>query len=1737
MSSVDDRIVNMQFNNKQFLTGATESQKALEGLDKTLANTGNSKGLTTMGSAVDQVAGRFSALQVAGVTALATIVSKATSAGLNMVKSLTISPIMDGFREYELNLKSVQTIMANTGEPIKKVNTYLNELNHYSDQTIYNFSQMSDAIGKFTAAGVKLPAATDAIKGMANTAALTGASSMQLNSAMYQMSQALASGTIKLMDWNSLVNANMGTQNMQKALMATNRTLDDNGALMDESIKQYGTFRDSLTSGWLTAETFTKTMKVMAGQTTDTGETVAFTVEQLQKMGYAKDAAKELHRLSAASIESATKIKSFTQLLDVVKESVGSGFAQVFQNLFGNLKEAGTLWTTVGTKITDAVGGMFTSVNSVLAGWKKLGGYTATWNAFGNIFQTIGNLLHPFVAAFQAILPASGQAGKGLADASKGFETATEWIEKASRGAEVLTPILVAVAKGIKFAFSSIGDVVGLIKPVIGSLDQLRDLFKNFKMTDINLSNILSFSGDVAGGAADMAKDIVAGIAEGLKNVSFGDIQSAVSGVATSIIDAFKSALGIHSPATEMIPIGVNVVLGIFEGIQTAVTWLFNGIAALGAGITDAFQQLFGGMDSLDIAALMNAIFTGGFLLAARSMMKSFGSIADGVNGLLTSVGDSLNNFTEALGTQAKTELIKSYAIAIGVLAASLLILSFVPQDKLIKSLSAMGVMLTLLVGSLFALGKVQSQMNIGLIAASLLLISAAMINLATAVVILGSQDFNSLAKGLGAMAVMLALLVGSLFALSKIKGSIEGMAGSILVIAIALNMLAGAIALLGSMNLKTLGKGLGAIAIGLGLMVGAMLTMDKMKGSVEGLAGSILIMSAALILMATAVGMLGNMDMGTLAKGFAAMAIGLGIMVAAVMVMSGNSAGVLAAAGAMVLMATALNMLVGVILILGAAPWDVVAKGLLFVAAALGVFLLAGLGAMYVAPGLLALGVSLALIGAALFLAGAGMLAFGTGFALLAAAGVAGVAILVAAFNAFIAMLPSIAIQMAAAFVAFLEAIAKAAPRIRDAMSKIFAEMLGVVKDAIPEIVDLVIELMDNIFKAIKNYVKRLGELFSLIIKTILNVLRKAIPDVVDAGTDIALKLLEGIRAKLPKFLEVGGDIIVEFIKGIGKQAIKITEAAAETILDFIKGLTKAIEKYDDQFRDAGLEMALAIANGMSGGLLGRGFEIVKSAAESLANALPGWMKKVLGINSPAKETIPIGEFAAEGVAVGLVNSMKKVAGAATEVGTTVGKSIATGINNSVIQAIAATTALVNAVVVTGQDAINQLHNQELQQIGAADFEQRIADFERQKSDAQNRVAERARAQADRKDKEAERAKAQAERLEERAKKAKKESEAEYKRLMALAKEQQKHADKLRAAAKEQNAAAKAQEKAANQAQKAADKAQKAADKQREAAEKLSQQRQDAEAWASMSAFDRVKSAYGDQLKAQGAYDSASMRLAQLQSQRAKLLENGVTKKERAEIKKLNGAIKDTKSAIGQLGNALDAAKARAAALFQAFIEEERGLLQNRIKGLQEERAAYEANVKWQEAYDAANNETRAAMLEARAKDAEARATQANKDADAAIQDANDLMERAAQLGPANADLAKSLIEQANGMVDRAEAMAQAAQDAADRARDDRKQAKDLLEQAKQENATPSDTPSSGGSVITPSRSVLEDAANVIDRYAASLAQAEEAMAASQTIVQFTQTNNSPEALSASEIYRKTKNILSIAELKMGAP
>lgn len=396
---VDERIVSMQFDNKHFEKNVSTTMSTLDKLKAKLDFKGASKGLedvgtaankidmSSLGRAVETVRVKFSALDVMAVTALTNITNQAMRTGQNMIKALTIDPIKTGLSEYETQINAIQTILANTeskGTTLDDVNGALDELNKYADQTIYNFTEMTRNIGTFTAAGVGLNESVSAIKGIANLAAVSGSSSQQASTAMYQLSQALAAGRVSLMDWNSVVNAGMGGQVFQDALKRTAKAM---GTDVDAIIGKYGSFRESLTQGeWLTTDVLTKTLEQFTMSAKEGSDEWKEFKKTLMDDGYTEAQAEEILKLANTATDAATKVKTFSQLWDTLKETAQSGWTQTWELIFGDFEEAKELFSGLYQKLSAIIEAGSNVRNAILG--KALGG--SKWDDFTKKIEGAG---------------------------------------------------------------------------------------------------------------------------------------------------------------------------------------------------------------------------------------------------------------------------------------------------------------------------------------------------------------------------------------------------------------------------------------------------------------------------------------------------------------------------------------------------------------------------------------------------------------------------------------------------------------------------------------------------------------------------------------------------------------------------------------------------------------------------------------------------------------------------------------------------------------------------------------------------------------------------------------------------------------------------------------------------------------------------------------------------------------------------------------------------------------------------------------------------------------------------------------------------------------------------------------------------------------------------------------------------------------------------------------------------
>lgn len=376
---VDERIVSMQFDNRHFERNVSTTMSTLDKLKQKLNLSGAYKGLedvnaaaknvslSPIGNAAETVGLKFNAMYSMADQAMRNITNSAMASGKRIVSALTIDPVKTGFKEYETQINAVQTILANTeskGTTIDQVNDALEALNRYADKTIYNFTEMTRNIGTFTAAGVDLDTSVNAIQGIANLAAVSGSTSQQASTAMYQLSQALSSGTVKLMDWNSVVNAGMGGEVFQNALKETARV---HGIEIDNMIKSEGSFRETLKNGWLSSEILTETLSKFTMATEGLTEAeIEANREKLRSIGYTEEQIESIFKLGNTATNAATKVKTLTQLWDVMKEAAQSGWAQTWKLIVGDFEEAKALFTPLADFFTGVINNISEARNKLL---------------------------------------------------------------------------------------------------------------------------------------------------------------------------------------------------------------------------------------------------------------------------------------------------------------------------------------------------------------------------------------------------------------------------------------------------------------------------------------------------------------------------------------------------------------------------------------------------------------------------------------------------------------------------------------------------------------------------------------------------------------------------------------------------------------------------------------------------------------------------------------------------------------------------------------------------------------------------------------------------------------------------------------------------------------------------------------------------------------------------------------------------------------------------------------------------------------------------------------------------------------------------------------------------------------------------------------------------------------------------------------------------------------------------
>ena len=1257
---VDEKIVKMSVDNAGFMSKVRETLSGLTNLSKgadkikgvDMSKTEN--GVRGIGKAVDSVKmsglsngvetvkAKFSALNAVAISVLSNIANRAVSAGASLVKGLTIEPAMQGLQMYENKLTSIQTILANTQgkENLGSVTKSLDELNQYANKTVYSFQDMTTNMGTFTAAGVDLKTAQTAIKGIGNLAASSGSSTQQAGTAMYQLSQAIASGKVSLMDWNSVVNAGMGGKKFQTALQA-------NAKAMGKNVDASKSFRDSLQDGWLTTDVLMKTLNQFAND--------------------------------KAMLKAATQVKTFSALMDTLQDEMKSGWANTWELVFGDFNEAPKLWT----KVSDVLGGAVTKSanarNSMLKDFNDLGGHDEAISGLGQMFTNLGKILGVVQKAFRDVFPP--MTGLKLAEIATSFSNlmidmkpsaaTLSKIGQAAKGLFSIFDIGIKVVKLLWNAFTALlPDSLGG-----GFLDLAAKVGKTISQFDKGFNPTKKFSGGL-----DMVSKAANGFGKAIGTVLdwFGKFLSGVSSVGKVLGDilgpavqkiggafgkffkglSFKDVLGAGGIGGLLLA-GKNLgkVSDTIEGFGDKIKGLFKTDPAQ-LKFLEQFKDILKNFSVQIKAASLLEIGVAVLALAKAMQMigkLSFQDISKGLEVIaislvgMTKALDAIGNIKMNGSSMKAAILIGAVATAILVLSGALKVIAGIKASSLAKAMLGLAGTMVVLVAGVNALSKAGGKMKTS--SFQLVALAVAVVGLSAGLKILASIKASSLAKGLLGMAAALAELAIFVKVVNNTKMSPTTSAG-VLVVSAAMVVMAGALKILAGIKATSMAKGL--LTIG-GLLAEIAIFAKAINGGKLALASvGMVAVALALNMMIPPIAAFGAMSLKSLAKGLGTIAVALAAMVIA---MQGASTGLVGAAS-IVLVAGALNMLVVPIEAIGHMSLGDIAKGLGGLAAGLAIIAVAGIAMTAGSVGLLAFAVAVGALGLAIGAIGTGIAAFVAAIAKLADMTSKSIANVIDNFNHLLGgvaqIIPNLVKIVVNAVLAMADGIAKAAPRLAEDFLSLIQGLLTAVNNHIGEIVALGLSIVTNL----------------------INGIAQGIGPLIDAATNLVINFINGFAESIRD----NGPELVTAVLGLVESVLEIVVNALTQVADILLGWTglpfakwgqDATNSLRSTFKisDVGAEQTQNYVNAINGGADGThtaALNIVRSYIAGLSGAKQQAVVQAIASGMSYKDALRSTNPAIAGAAKSMgqttwTNAKKDLKG----VGGTTGSSYVTGVRS----------------------------------------------------------------------------------------------------------------------------------------------------------------------------------------------------------------------------------------------------------------------------------------------------------------------------------------------------------------------------------------------------------------------------------------------------------------------------------------
>jgi len=987
MSSIDERVVEMKFDNKQFAKGTADSISALDKLKSALNLDGVTKGLSNLdaagknfnlnnlSSSVDTLASHFEGLRAVALGALIAIGAKVVTLGQQIVTNLTnnlTSGARDGFKEYEVQINAIATILGNVkskGEDLASVNAALDVLNQYSDKTIYNFTEMVSGIKTLTNSGVGLQKGVEVVKGFANAAALAGVSSEKMAAGMeFGLNQAITKGYLGVQDFVSIQDV-VGEQ-FRNSLMETARL---HGTNVDDIIAKNGSFRDSLSEGWVTSQVLMDTLSKFTGELSD---------EQLRSMGYTDAQIVGIQEMARTAVDAATKVRTWTQLIGTVAEVVGSGWATTWRTVIGDTEEAAKVFTILSDSIGAFISESNNARNAQAQIWSDMGGRDAIVQTIVNVFAALNGVLNPIKQAWGEVFPPT--LGATLAKISKAIQVFTAGLVLSADGQQRVHDVAKILFTALKFGFDVISTLVEVGAFLVGVVFKLAGAFLGLLGPVIDFVTALAIGDNAAAKSTGKFFDLTSVLAwlttyainpliAGINWLSdaFGKLMKGDPAAwAAKARSAFSGLIGMGENAANVWSKVVGFFKKVWEFIAPMVSGMKDGLKGLGKSIESAFSDIDWNM----VIAGINT----GFLAMIILSIKKYFDTASGFISSFTGMFDGVSGALKGLQQDLQAGALIKIAIAIGLLALALVALSQVNPNNLGPAIGAIAAMTVSLVGAMKLMDQFitdEGTDRIAKLSGVLILLSVALYIMSVAVAKLAVLDMDKMAASTGALVVMLYALVGAAMLLSNIKDDLPLISLVIISLAAALLTMATAVMILGNMPMAQMVQGLWALGLILAGLVGAIMLLSINNTATMAAAAALVAIAVAISVLVGAVMILGLVPINVLIQGISTMAIMLALLVGAILLMSINNAATFAAAAALLAMAIAMNILVTAVVALGMLPIDVLVQGLL----AITVLLIVLAGTMYLMTGTLLGAAATLVVAAALIILSAAVFILGS--------------------------------------------------------------------------------------------------------------------------------------------------------------------------------------------------------------------------------------------------------------------------------------------------------------------------------------------------------------------------------------------------------------------------------------------------------------------------------------------------------------------------------------------------------------------------------------------------------------------------------------------------------------------------------------------------------------------------------------------------------------------------------------